>query len=255
MRILALDMDDTLLQSDGTISNRTLKALDQWQTQGNRIVIATGRPHRSIAPSLPEPLLPLPRICYNGAEIRHNDERIYADFIPDEQVGEVTTFIQTQYPGINVGVEVEDDHYCLYPRGGRLRISYQVVERLDNLGKPAAKILMWPENETDLQPLIDWLPPTVGTFITPKFQLVQIQSGTADKSTALKALVEGWGYSLADVVAMGDDVNDTEMLRVSGFGVAVENALPEVKAAANRVTVSNDEDAVAVIVEELLGIQ
>ena len=102
--------------------------------------------------------------------------------------------------------------------------------------------------------MVEWLPPTVGTFITPKFRLVQIQSGTADKSTALKALVEEWGYSLTDVVAMGDDVNDTEMLRVSGFGVAVENALPEVKAAANRVTVSNDEDAVALIVEELLGL-
>ena len=65
------------------------------------------------------------------------------------------------------------------------------------------------------------------------------------KTTAIKALAETSGISLEDTVAFGDDLNDIEMLRLCGMGVAVANAIPEVREAAGEITLSNDEDGVA----------
>ncbi len=65
------------------------------------------------------------------------------------------------------------------------------------------------------------------------------------KTAAIKALTEFSGISLKDTVAFGDDLNDIEMLRLCGTGVAVANAIPEVREAADMITFSNDEDGVA----------
>ena len=68
--IIALDMDDTLLRSDGSISEQTLALLGRWREAGNHVVIATGRPPRAVGDALPPLLHDVPWICYNGAEIR-----------------------------------------------------------------------------------------------------------------------------------------------------------------------------------------
>ncbi|MDE0463623.1 MAG: HAD hydrolase family protein, partial [Caldilineaceae bacterium] len=66
-------------------------------------------------------------------------------------------------------------------------------------------------------------------------------------------LLERWGVGMEAVISFGDDVNDVEMVAEAGLGVAMSNAVPEVKAAADRMTVSNKEDGVAVVLEEFLG--
>jgi hydroxymethylpyrimidine pyrophosphatase-like HAD family hydrolase len=78
-------------------------------------------------------------------------------------------------------------------------------------------------------------------------------SATADKSNALAHLVERWGYSIEQVVAFGDDINDVGMVAASGLGVAVENAVPEVIAVADHVTASNNADGVAAVLREFLA--
>jgi hydroxymethylpyrimidine pyrophosphatase-like HAD family hydrolase len=70
---------------------------------------------------------------------------------------------------------------------------------------------------------------------------------------ALQVVLEGMGYGLENAMAFGDDVNDVGMVARSGIGVAVANAVPEVHAVADRITRSNDEDGVAMVIEELLA--
>ena len=70
-------------------------------------------------------------------------------------------------------------------------------------------------------------------------------AGNSDKETALKTLVEYIGIDLSDVVAFGDDINDLGMLKLAGTAVAVSNAIDEVKAVADHITESNDQDGVA----------
>jgi hydroxymethylpyrimidine pyrophosphatase-like HAD family hydrolase len=89
-------------------------------------------------------------------------------------------------------------------------------------------------------------------MLSDKYNLVQILAANADKTHALRHLIDHLGLEMAQVVAIGDDINDVEMIRDSGLGIAVANAIPAVKAVAQRVTLSNDEDGVAVAIEELL---
>jgi hydroxymethylpyrimidine pyrophosphatase-like HAD family hydrolase len=97
------------------------------------------------------------------------------------------------------------------------------------------------------------LPEDVRALVSTKVALVQVMARTASKGAALEAMVERWDLSLANVVAFGDDVNDVEMIESCGLGVAMANAVDEVKAVADFATTSNNEDGVAVVLERLLA--
>src|SRR5215203_5276807 len=107
-RVLALDMDDTLLRSDGTISEHTLSALNQWGEAGNAIVIATGRPTRSVAYALPESLHSIPWITYNGAYIYVNGECIYENLISPVDTHAIIGLVAETIPECALGLEIDD---------------------------------------------------------------------------------------------------------------------------------------------------
>ena len=249
-QIAAIDLDDTLLRSDGTLSPQTLTMLDQWQASGRRIVIATGRPPRSIGRSLPETLHGVPWICYNGAEIRLADAPIYQNLVPAADVYEILTRIQQVTPSLLVGVEIDNVLYL--NRTANRTTPYEVAD-LFALDKPAAKVLLFSENAEPLARLAFDLPITSRVLYSARYpHFIQIIGCTTDKAEALRTLVGEWHMSMADVVAFGDDTNDTDMVRDSGLGVAMDNAVEEVKAVADCVTKSNDEDGVALVLAALL---
>jgi len=252
-QIAAIDLDDTLLRSDGTLSSQTLTMLEQWQATGRRIVIATGRPPRSIGRSLPETLHGVPWICYNGAEIRLADAPIYQNLVPAADVYEILTRIQQATPTLLVGVEIDNVLYL--NRTANRTTPYEVAD-LFTLDKPAAKVLLFSENAEPLARLAFDLPITSRVLYSARYpHFIQIIGCTTDKAEALRALVGEWHMTMADVVAFGDDTNDMEMVRDSGLGVAMDNAVEEVKAVATCVTKSNDEDGVALVLAALLDQQ
>lgn len=263
--VIALDMDDTLLRSDGSISQRTLSLLEKWLLAGNRVVIATGRPPRAVVDALPPLLASVPCICYNGAEIRLDDKTIYEDLIPAEDVRFVVDWGERSLSSWRMGIEINDVLYL----NRRLNFpkEYEYVPNLLSVATtPAAKVLFtksaWqtidePNLDGDpfepLAPLLSSLPPDTRAILSKRYKLAQLLSTTADKGTALRHVVEGWGLSMSNVIAFGDDVNDVEMLEEAAIGVAVSNAVHEVHNVADRVTASNDDDGVAVVLEELLA--
>lgn len=252
-QIAAIDLDDTLLRSDGTLSPQTLTLLEQWQATGRRIVIATGRPPRSIGRSLPETLHGVPWICYNGAEIRLADAPIYQNLVPAADVYEILTRIQQATPSLLVGVEIDNVLYL--NRTAHRTTPYEVAD-LFALDKPAAKVLLFSENAEPLARLAFDLPITSRVLYSARYpHFIQIIGCTTDKAEALRTLVGEWHMTMADVVAFGDDTNDMEMVRDSGLGVAMDNAVEEVKAVAAHVTKSNDEDGVALVLAALLDQQ
>jgi Cof subfamily protein (haloacid dehalogenase superfamily) len=262
IRVIALDLDDTLLRSDGTISSDTLSSLRRWTQAGHRVVVATGRPPRSIAGSLPDELQTVPWVCYNGAEIRHNGETVYANLIPTTEVREIVAMGQQQLPDWRIGVEINDTLYMNKQLEVVKQYTY-IPDLLDIATEPAAKVIFttssWLEEQSHhideflpLEPLLAALPAGTRPILSHRYRLAQLLSSSADKAVALQHLVEGWGLSMANVMAFGDDVNDVGMLRASAVGVAVRNAVDEVHAAADRVTGSNDEEGVATLVNEYL---
>lgn len=94
--------------------------------------------------------------------------------------------------------------------------------------------------------------PDATFLVSEKVSMVQVMAPNASKGTALATLVSRWGYSMENVIAFGDDINDTEMLRDAAVGVAMANAVEPLKAVANRMTGTNDEEGVAVVLEEYL---
>jgi 5-amino-6-(5-phospho-D-ribitylamino)uracil phosphatase len=249
LSVVAVDLDDTIVRSDGTISDRTLDALHTWEAQGGRVIIATGRPPRSTR-RIPDKLHHLPWICYNGAVIHHGETVLYEDFISGEDTRLIVEAILAAGPDVRVGVEIGDVLYINQPldRPG----AQHVADLLSVANQPAAKVLLSIEHYRQIEPLLAAFPASARVLLSEKYNLVQIMPFTSSKERALRHLLEQWELSMANVVAFGDDVNDVEMVAEAGLGVAMDNAVDAVKAVADRITRSNDEDGVAVVLEELI---
>lgn len=251
-RLLALDLDDTLLRTDKSVSATNLDALERWLGAGHEIVVATGRPPRSVEPVLPVLLRHAPRIVYNGAQVIVDSKVVYANPIPKADVRQMLEWTERSGEAWYVGLEIDDTLYvnCDFAKPGR----FEVADLMLLWEKPAYKmIFFFPEGRGDIEPLLAAVPPTTRSLVTPKFSIVQLCAGDADKATALKHLLATQRRPMASAVAIGDDINDIEMVRCSGVGIAVENALPEVKAVADWIAPDNDADGVAHAIYRLLA--
>ena len=261
--VLAVDLDETLLDGESGVSARTMAALERWHGSGRRIVIATGRPPRSTR-LIPSALHRFPWICYNGAWIEVEGKVLYETTIPVEDARRIVAEILRAAPDCRLGVEVGDQLYT--NREGQWTSARLVGDVLAHTTGPTAKILTSLSEMDAAQEVpangrvtarqseifLRGLPRSSRALISPKYDLVQVMPSGASKATALGWLLDRWGLSQEDVIAFGDDVNDVEMVAEAGLGVAMANAVPEVKAAADRITVSNEEDGVAVVLEEFL---
>lgn len=248
--MLVLDLDDTLLRSDGTISERTMNALRRWREAGHATVIATGRPTRNVANVIPEELHTVPWITYNGAYIYLDGECIYENLIPPAAVQTILNLVNKCLPDCVVGLECGNSLYL--NRDIQRTPPYSVVDLMTVADQPAAKILFYQQEREALQSLVSELPVETRALFSDRYNFVQILAATADKMHALRFLLDRLGLEMAQAIAIGDDINDVEMIRESGLGVAVANAVPAVKAVADHMTLSNDEDGVAIVIEEIL---
>lgn len=247
-KVIALDLDGTLFRSDGFISQRTLSAISRCSQDGIRVVIVTARPPRSITRMLPKDFPRCLWICYHGAEVWDGDTLLAEDHIRPESIQEIIACIQNVAPEAHIYVESYGRLVTNKP------IDYpteHTVVNLMSLGNiTAAKILFELPEISNINEIIDHLPMacklvkcTIGGF-------GEIVSESASKVRSLTMLLADWELSFQDVIAFGDDLPDAEMLALSGIGVAMGNATPEVKSVADRITLSNDEDGIAVILEE-----
>ena len=250
--ILALDLDDTLLRSDKTVSERTLAALRRWLAAGHEIIVATGRPPRTIDAVLPPELRLAPRIAYNGAHVIVGDSVVYRSEISPADVRQVVEWTAANRPHWHIGLEIDDELYM--NRASSKPGKYTVADLSTLCDRPAAKVVFYfADGREDMEPLVAALPAGTRALITPKFSMVQLCGCATNKAAAIAHLLESRGLSFDSLAAIGDDVNDIEMLACARIGIAVDNALDEVKAAADWITGPADEDGVANAIDRLLA--
>lgn len=263
-QVLAIDLDDTLLDSNGIIGQATVTMLEAWRASGRHIVVATGRPPRSVVGALPPVLDDVHWICYNGAEVRYRNRTIFTDSMEPDVARCLVEWALVALDGWRIGIERDDVLYL----NRRLDIDKQYVH-VENIADvcrgPIAKVLFSngalnrsavsepTDYFADLDPLLAGLPPGVRPMLSRRYRLAQFMSATADKAVALGYVVNSLGCRLDQVVAFGDDVNDVDMLRAAGLGIAMANAVEEVHRVADRVTATNDEEGIALVLAELLG--
>ncbi|MEV0268729.1 HAD family hydrolase [Hamadaea sp. NPDC050747] len=259
-KVVATDLDGTLLHSDVTLSARTKAALRTVKAAGTRVVAATARPARVIDELFGgEALIDL-AICGNGSNLyRLGEEPEILHPLPLDVARKVIEEITTIVPGS--GFAVETGQRVLFEPGYRYRpaLDYrrEFVETVaDLLTEPFVKLMVWlPDSDPDRA----WerLRPAIGELIecTWSAERAPLEIGAAgvSKAATLAALCEGWGVTADEVVAFGDAPNDLPMLAWAGTAYAVANAHPAVLAATSLRAPANDADGVAVVLEELFS--
>lgn len=260
-RLVATDLDGTIVRSDGTISERTVRALETVEAAGGYVVFVTGRPPRwmdRVAEATGHHGL---AICGNGAVVYDLRAERIVDTHPMDVTAarKVASLIRDRIPDVCFAVETETGfaHEPEYPALERdLSIVHAVAPVDELLDGPVLKLLA---RHPALAP-DDFLAQTraaAGAYAefthSSKIALVEISALGVSKATTLAAYSRRHGIAVADVVAFGDMPNDLPMLTWAGRPYAVANAHPAVLKAVPNHTASNDDDGVALILEKLFS--
>jgi Cof subfamily protein (haloacid dehalogenase superfamily) len=268
LRLVASDLDGTLLRSDSTLSDRTASALRAARAAGVRVVVATARPLRVLPAVIEDGLLDA-AICANGAT--RYDQSTRQHVVTHPLPAPVATYVMTEVdrlvPGTWFAAEtgarvVHESGYSYRPSLDSER--YPVLARDHLVAEPLVKLMaLLPHDD----PAAAWalLSPTLQAVVTCTWSsghggpdrsypaILEIAAPGVSKAAALAELCTQWSIDPAQVVAFGDARNDLEMLGWAGTGYAVANAVPEVLAATPHRAPANDEDGVAQTLERLLA--
>lgn len=246
IKMAAFDLDGTLLRTDKTVSERTVLVLKKCREKGIKIIYATGR--GDSAKTLAPAELFDGFIRMNGAAAYIGGDLVYSRLIPMDKVRDL--LIAADSAKIKIAAEY-NGHYAnfnvneLWPSLGS-RFEFADFRTLDIA---AEKIYAVIEKPQDLELISGYLPDDVHCHAA-RDNLAMIMHREASKSLALAVLAKHWGINPDEIAAFGDDVNDIDLLQFCGAGVAVSNALDEVKEAAGYICGSNDEDGPAKWIEE-----
>ena len=261
-RAIALDLDGTLTNHEKVVTPKTREALLKAASEGAVIILASGRPTYGIEP-VAESLELNQRggyiLSYNGGNIvnAQTGEKLFSQFLPDEVIPELYAYAKEKdhallgYAGNEIITEMPDDEYVKEES----RINKMNIRKVDNLFEALephpTKLLMTGDPTLMLkaeEELVEKLGDRMDIFRSAPFFLELVPKGI-DKAKSLTRLLAKINLTPADLIAFGDGYNDLSMLKLAGMGVAMENAAPEVRAEADYVTLSNEEDGVAAALE------
>ncbi|WP_426243155.1 Cof-type HAD-IIB family hydrolase [Nocardioides sp. LHG3406-4] len=258
-RLVATDLDGTLLHSDGTVAPRTRAVLAELEERGVPVVYVTGRPVRwmeTLWETVGDHGL---AICSNGAVVydvaAHRIRDVRA--IPHETVLEVARELRRELPGTSYALE-KTDGFGLEPtyrrRQDRTVLEVPVAPLEDLLDGTVVKLLAQAE---DVDPEKYWrqVEALVGDRLTVTWSstwaLVELSAFDVTKASTLALVCEELGVAAEDVVAFGDMPNDLALLKWAGTSYAMANAHPLVLEIADHVAPTNDDDGVASVLTDL----
>ena len=266
--ILFLDMDGTVLRSDKSVSERTKTALKAAQAEGVKLVVATGRTLK-IAPPIIYELDFDYAIISNGASIYdlRTGERIYHNGFDPEAARVLYELIK------------DDCDFIEFFADGEILLSKAAFERKEHREIPAWHRKYFDENKTPVceseeaylaagAPGLEKIGLVryrneILSRIFPKLQetglfnitgsisrSMEVNDKTCSKGVAITEMCQRLGIDIARAAAIGDSTNDLAMIEAVGCGVAMGNAKDVVKEIADHITASNDDDGVALFIEE-----
>lgn len=274
-RLLAIDIDGTLVNSRDELTDATRAALVRASVSGVRIVLATGRRYSRALPLVRSLSLDAPLVTASGALIKQpTDHRtLYRAAFNGDLLRRVLAVVgEAGYEAVLYSDSYHHgfDFYCS-------RIDVEQPELADYLAQNHGCHRLWPRLMTeppegvfagfatgtrtamlDLhQQLQALLPGHLYTHVlrSPRYigYMCEISPAGVTKWSGIARVARSWGIAAHEMCAVGDDVNDIPMIEAAGLGVAMGNALPEVKAVADRVARSHDDDGLAQVVDWILA--
>jgi len=260
-KLVATDLDGTLLHSDGTVTERTRRALAALEDQGVTVVFVTGRPTRWMDALWEHVGGHGLAVCSNGGIVYdvHAREVAEARTIPLPTGRQVGRLLREADPSVSFAVERADGFgkEPAYLTRAPVPADLQVgpLERL--LTGQVVKLLARHEDR-DPEPFWAEVEERVGHLVTTTWSstsaMVEMSGLGVTKASTLERLCQERGIAAEEVVAFGDMPNDLPMLAWAGASYAMANAHPSVRELADEVAPRNDEDGVAAVLERLFGL-
>lgn len=258
--LLCTDLDATLLSSKTIVSEENIKAINYFKEQGGKFTFGTGRVPRGAAliRKWVEPNAPI--VAFNGAGVYdfEKEELLWGAYLPDD-VKKVVDYVEAHTP--DLGLVICTDKNVYFP------IMNDCVDAYYKLENMPLKTPNWRDIEekwkkalfavdSKIMPIVIDAVEKSGYkdhfhFVKSCANYYEIIPKGQNKGTGLEMLCNITGIKRENVIAMGDNENDIEMLEYAGLGVAVGNATDSVKKIADLITVTNNEDAVAKIIWDL----
>ncbi|GIO24179.1 Cof-type HAD-IIB family hydrolase [Oceanobacillus sp. J11TS1] len=280
MKLIAIDLDGTLLGEDGKISEANQEAIRKRQANGDMVTFCSGRSLHDMRAIAAESDLEVPLICANGALTEVNGEIIRSQILVGdklvelmEKVSEAKLYYEI-YTNNGVYIEknkkqiLEEEKESLFDtpeekeRANEIiqiqNSQYGIVEVDDYLEAGVTelepyKLFILTFRREELEKLEEkWRDREDIALTTSGYQKLEISHPDASKGNAFAELAAYYNVPQENTVAIGDNFNDVSMFQYAGTAIAMKNAEPKVKEYANHVTKNNDEDGVGYALNELI---
>jgi len=260
-KLIAIDVDDTLLTDDLIVTDATKAAMEQAIAQGVTVTLATGRMYASARKIAQQIQLNVPIITYQGSLVKTllDGQVLYERYVPTDAAKELYDF--TEAHGLHLQLYVDDILYVKEDNDRAKKYSeltnipYVVPESFEDLlEQPNSKMLIIDE-PAYLDEIAAKLRPLIGDRVhmtKSKAHYLEFMHKEGTKGHALRFMAEHLNCSMEQCIAIGDAWNDHEMIEAAGLGVAMGNATPALKEIANYVTLSNNEEGVRHVIEKFI---
>jgi Cof subfamily protein (haloacid dehalogenase superfamily) len=274
IRLVALDLDGTLLDPYGKLTPAVRDAVGRVTRRELRVVLCTGRRFRTAQPHARALGLAGAIVVNNGAIVKDltSGETLQHAYLPGSEFDEVIAHVRSHGPplvyvdtyleGIDILTERADRAHPFQRE--YVEDQREVVAIVEDVAKTGPERVIMVSAMADADSLGDLRQRALARFgdriqthslINKNYQgqILEFLSPAAGKWPALERLAESWGIAPAEIAAVGDDTNDALMLGQVGLGIAMGNALPEVRAAARAVVRGNAEGGVVEAIEQILA--
>lgn len=284
IKVIASDMDGTLLDNNHMLNERTIAAIKAAQKAGIRFMISTGRSFKQVEHVMKDVGIKCDYIVSSGAEIRNEDNEILQSSCMNIEDCRAVYEVLSKY-NVTTIFGGEDGDYCIGSTSEReqelidhMRTFHpnlseeecreselfqfmikntKVVSSFEELEKSNTRIIKIFATSNDLELLkkVDTkLQENPNIAVAASFENnIEVTDVQAQKGIALKKYIESLGYTMDEVMVFGDSMNDYSMISMDfGATIAMENGMQKIKHAAKYITKSNAEDGVAYVIEELL---
>lgn len=260
-KLLISDFDGTLAGRDGAISTLVSSSIKKWIGSGKSFSIATGKQYATVEDNIQMLGLISPQIVRGGAEIvdPKTGEVIYSQLINKDVAKEFIDFMVSQ--NYQIIIEEDNKYYSNFGfNSGYSKIEYLAMDEFKL--KPIPKIVIWLQDKDikDADRLLDEV--VLKKFpqlhivrsYTPMGKVWDVTSLSATKHLATLELMKLLNIAREETVGVGDGYNDFSLLEACGYKVAMANAPEDLKAIADLIVPSYQEDGVAVLIEKLLAL-
>jgi Cof subfamily protein (haloacid dehalogenase superfamily) len=260
-KLIAIDVDDTLLNDELEVTSGTKEALVQALEHGTVVTLATGRMFASAQKIARQLNLNVPIITYQGSLVKNllDEQVLYERSVTESAVKYIINYVNQHHLHLQVYhndiLYVIEDNQKIRDYAAMSNIPYTIAESFAALSSlPLTKMIIIddPARLDEIQIELEQALGKEAHITKSKPNFLEILHPEGTKGHAVAYLAAHYGCDLSEVIAIGDSWNDKEMLQVAGLGVAMDNAIDKLKEIADYVTLSNNEDGVKHVIDKFI---